>query len=182
MVQDGRSSDNYDCDFAPSTNYQFTEKRKTYSNGGSESKPGIHKVLSSKAEAWMRAKGISWPWKEKENDSSDIRMDHFGWPWLHNDHHEQNIGPQMSSSASNSIEAFSASTSGNSDDHCINKFDVDINNLDVEISWDDLIIGEQIGQGIETHIHLLALTYFCFHQLESTTVLVKILKFYTSGN
>ncbi|PWA78652.1 PAS domain-containing protein tyrosine kinase family protein [Artemisia annua] len=147
MVHDGRSSDNYDCDFAPSTNYQFTENRKTYSNRGSESKPGIHKVLSSKAEACVRSKGISWPLKEKEKDTSVIRMGHFGCPWLHNDHHEQNIGPEMSSSASNRTEALgswssscSASTPGNSEDHYINKFDV-------EISWDDLMIGKQIGQG-----------------------------------
>ncbi|PWA38561.1 hypothetical protein CTI12_AA580190 [Artemisia annua] len=86
-------------------------------------------------------------------DSSDIRMGHFGWPWLHNEHHEQNISPQMSSSTSNTeapgswSSSCSASTSGNTDDHYINIFDVDINNLDVEISWNDLMIREQIGQG-----------------------------------
>ncbi|PWA85921.1 PAS domain-containing protein tyrosine kinase family protein [Artemisia annua] len=154
MVHDGRSSDTYYRDFALSTNDQFIEKPKKDSNGGSKSKSGIHKVLSSKAEAWMGTKRISWPWKEKEKDTSDIRMGHFGWPSLHNEHHEQNIGPQMSSSTSSSIKApwswsssCSASTSGNIDDHYINRFDVDFNNLDVEISWNDLMIGEHIGQG-----------------------------------
>nr|GEZ26153.1 hypothetical protein [Tanacetum cinerariifolium] len=90
--------------------------------------------------------------ERKRKDSSYIRMGHFGWPWLHNDHQEQDYGSQTSSISGNSFEApgswsSSCSSSWSTNGHSISNFDVDIDYLDVEISWDYLIIREQIGQG-----------------------------------
>lgn len=138
----------------------FTVKPSTDSSRGSEkeNKPGIHEVLSSKAEAWLGKKGISWPWKGNESD-----QDH-------------DYGPQTSSSASIKVEtqmhesfintneapkslssSCGASSSGR---NVIYKIDIDIDNLDVEVSWDDLVINEQIGQGINTLILIFIVFFF----------------------
>ncbi|GJS67767.1 PAS domain-containing protein tyrosine kinase family protein [Tanacetum coccineum] len=152
----------------------FTENTTPDSNVGSEKKLGVHKVLSSKAEEWMDKKGFSWPWKGYENRGSlGIRTGRFSWPWLHNDL-EQESAPQMSSSSSlkvdsqlnesesvcNTNEAPGSwtssggpSSSGSTKGNSINEFDIDIDNLDVDISWDDLIVGEQIGQGSCGTVH-----------------------------
>ncbi|KAL7616823.1 hypothetical protein Lser_V15G01637 [Lactuca serriola] len=150
-----KSGDYHYYDIAPCDHTQdmkspyghFTVKPSTDSSRGSEkeNKPGIHEVLSSKAEAWLGKKGISWPWKGNESD-----QDH-------------DYGPQTSSSASIKVEtqmhesfintneapkslssSCGASSSGR---NVIYKIDIDIDNLDVEVSWDDLVINEQIGQG-----------------------------------
>ncbi|GJU85709.1 PAS domain-containing protein tyrosine kinase family protein [Tanacetum coccineum] len=131
-------------------------------------KCGIHKVLSSKAEEWMDKNGISWLWKGNERGSSGIRTGHFGWPWLHNDL-EQESAPHMSSSSSLKVESqlnesesacntndapgswtssCSPSSSGSNKVNNINKLDIDIDNFDVEMSWDDLTIRERFGQGL----------------------------------
>lgn len=46
---------------------QAEEYLSTIDSGDNESenKPGIGKILSSKAETWMGKKGIVWPWKER---------------------------------------------------------------------------------------------------------------------
>lgn len=176
---EGRSGDNHYSDIAPFDYKQqsqsrvfsfiredFTGEPTPDSSEGNENRPGIHKVLSSKAEAWMGRKGILWPWKlgnESEENTCDRRRGRFGWPWLHYDQ-EQEPGPQMScgasmkveneiyesASASNSNEAsgscrFSSRGASSSNTNSITKV-VGID-LDVEILWDDLIIREQIGQG-----------------------------------
>ncbi|KAI3687653.1 hypothetical protein L1987_81353 [Smallanthus sonchifolius] len=145
---------------------QITGKRFTDSGDESENKPGIHKILSSKAEAWMGKKGITWPWKANEREG-DSKTGRFGLHWLHNDQ-EQESGQQTGSSkvesqpwennnnrneASGSWSSFnvnstsSASSCGSTNSSAINKVDMDIDNLDYEILWEDLVIGEQIGQG-----------------------------------
>ncbi|GFQ07855.1 hypothetical protein PHJA_002929500 [Phtheirospermum japonicum] len=123
----------------------------------SEGKPGISRILSSKAEAWIAKKGLSWP---------------FGWPWSPNDQ-ENELGQQKSygvtlvsenqvsetnstanneasgswSSSFNVNSTSSVSSSGSTSSSAVNKFDVDSDCMDYEISWEDLTIGEQIGQG-----------------------------------
>lgn len=147
----------------------FTGKPPTDSGDENENKPGIHKILSSKAEAWMGKKGITWPWKgnEREGGSSDSKTGRFGLHWLHNDQ-EHESGQQTSSSkvesqpweSSNRNEASgswsssfnvnstsSASSCGSTNSSAINKVDMDTDSLDYEILWEDLMIGEQIGQG-----------------------------------
>ncbi|KAK9079551.1 hypothetical protein SSX86_001223 [Deinandra increscens subsp. villosa] len=144
---------------------QITGKPSTDSGDESENKPGIHKILSSKAEAWMGKKGITWPWKGSEREG-DSKTGRFGMHWLHSDQ-EHESGQQTGSSkvesqpweninrneASGSWSSFnvnstsSASSCGSTNSSAINKVDMDIDNLDYEILWEDLVIGEQIGQG-----------------------------------
>ncbi|XP_076928869.1 uncharacterized protein LOC143592996 [Bidens hawaiensis] len=142
----------------------FIAKPSTDSGDENESKPGIHKILSSKAEAWMGKKGITWPWKgERERDSKTGR---FGLHWLHNDQEhdsDQQTGPSKvesqpweninrneapgSWSSFNVNSTSSASSCGSTNGSAINKVDMDTDSLDCEILWEDLVIGEQIGQG-----------------------------------
>ncbi|XP_065863817.1 serine/threonine-protein kinase 1-like [Euphorbia lathyris] len=136
-----------------------------------EGKP-IHKILSSRAEAWMGKKGLSWPWKGNEREGSDIRTPRFMWPWLQNDQESETIQQRIPSSGSkpeiqpnesnrptnneasgswsssvNVNSTSSASSCGSTSSSAVNKVDMEIDCLDYEILWEDLKIGEQIGQG-----------------------------------
>lgn len=135
----------------------------------SEGKPAIHKIITSKAEAWMGKKGLSWPWKG-EREGSDVRTARFAWPWLHNDQENEFVhqktpssGPKPECQASESNRpgneasgswsslnvnsTSSASSCGSTTSSAVNKVDMDTDCLDYEILWEDLTIGEQIGQG-----------------------------------
>ncbi|KAI3512380.1 hypothetical protein L1887_19695 [Cichorium endivia] len=129
-------------------------------------KPGIHEILSSKAEAWMGKNGLSWPWKGNGSEGGDSSIRFVNWPWIHSDQDKESghetsstaslkVGSQMYESVTNTTEApgswsstCEASSSESTNSNVITKLDIDIDNLDVEISWDDLVINEQIGQGI----------------------------------
>ncbi|KAK1292034.1 Serine/threonine-protein kinase EDR1 [Acorus calamus] len=135
-----------------------------------DGRTGIHKLISSKAEAWVGKKGIMWPWKANEHDGSDAK-NHFGWPWLHNDHENNSCYPKPSecsarseghvnednrpghNEASGSWSSFngnsmsSVSSGGSTSGSTIHKVDVETDCLDYEILWEDLTIGEQVGQG-----------------------------------
>ncbi|KAJ6816614.1 putative serine/threonine-protein kinase [Iris pallida] len=135
-----------------------------------DGKAGIHKIISSKAEAWIAKKGISWPWKGNEHDGTDAK-NRFGWPWLNNDQEndashqkasEHSIKPESQANetnrtgnneASGSWSSFNAnstssiSSSGSTSSSVIHKVDMETDCLDYEILWEDLTIGEQIGQG-----------------------------------
>ncbi|KAL8255951.1 hypothetical protein R6Q59_031018 [Mikania micrantha] len=141
-------------------------KPSTDSGDDSESKPMIHKILSSKAEAWMGIKGITWPWKGNERDK-DSKTGRFS---LHNDQ-EHDSGQETSSSKAesqpwentntntnrnealgswfsfNANSSSSASSGGSTNSSVINRVDLDSDCLDYEILWEDLTIGDQIGQG-----------------------------------
>lgn len=135
----------------------------------SEGKSGISKLITSKAEAWMCKKGLSWPWKGNERDGSDTRSGRFVWPWLQNDQengldqHKTSATPSKTdiqesnravneasgswSSSFNVNSTSSASSCGSTSSSAVNKVDMDTDCLDYEILWEDLTIGEQIGQG-----------------------------------
>ncbi|KAF3956118.1 hypothetical protein CMV_018726 [Castanea mollissima] len=136
----------------------------------SEGKPTIFKIISSKAEAWMGKKGISWPWKGNEREGSDARTACFAWPWLHNAQENESVHQKTSSSgpkpecqasesnrpgnneASGSWSSFnvnstSSASSCGSISSTVNKVDLDTDCFVYEILWKDLTIGEQIGQG-----------------------------------
>ncbi|KAL9402003.1 hypothetical protein Peur_005852 [Populus x canadensis] len=136
----------------------------------SEGKPAIHKIITSKAEAWIVKKGLSWPWKGNEKEGSEARTARFGWPWLQNDqesemYHQTNpsSGAKSESQVSESIRPATNEASGSwssinvnstssasscgSTSSTVNKVDMDTDCLDYEILWEDLTIGEQIGQG-----------------------------------
>ncbi|KAL0368165.1 UNVERIFIED_CONTAM: Serine/threonine-protein kinase EDR1 [Sesamum calycinum] len=136
----------------------------------SEGKPGISRILSSKAEAWIGKRNLTWPWKGNERDGTEPKSSRFGWPWLQNDQ-ENELGQQRSASATlrsentetnhtatneasgswsssmNVNSTSSASSCGSTSSSAINKVDMDSDCLDYEILWEDLTIGEQIGQG-----------------------------------
>ncbi|XP_008797466.2 serine/threonine-protein kinase pakF-like [Phoenix dactylifera] len=135
-----------------------------------EGKTGIHKIISSKAETLLAKKGISWPWKGQEHDGADAK-NRFVWPWVHSDQEndlthqktsESSVKPESqviesnrtaNNEASGSWSSFNAnstssvSSSGSASSSTVPKVDMDIDCLDYEIVWEDLIIGEQIGQG-----------------------------------
>lgn len=129
-----------------------------------ERKPPISKILSSKAEAWMGKKGL-WPWKGNERDGIDPRASRFVWPWLHNDQENESehqksesqvyeVNQMSNNEATGSWSSYvnvnstsSASSGGSTSSSAVNKLDVDSDSLDYEILWEDLTVGEQIGQG-----------------------------------
>lgn len=138
----------------------------------SEGKP-IHKVLTSKAEAWIQKKTMSWPWKTNERDGSEGRNVRAAWPWLQNDQENEPVqrkvlssGTRIESQAGESnrpvnneisgswsssfnVNSTSSASSCGSGSSCAvnNKVDMDTDCLDYEILWEDLTVGEQIGQG-----------------------------------
>ncbi|XP_050219400.1 uncharacterized protein LOC126669865 [Mercurialis annua] len=146
---------------------------KAFRDSGYESdgKPAIHKIISSKAEAWIGKKGLSWPWKGNEKEGPDTKTTRFVWPWSQNDqesemlnhrsppsgakpenHVNENNRPTVNEasgswSSVNVNSTSSASSCGSTSSSAINKVDTDTDCLDYEILWEDLTIGEQIGQG-----------------------------------
>ncbi|KAM7280782.1 hypothetical protein ACFE04_007916 [Oxalis oulophora] len=141
---------------------------KASSGDESDEKPAIHKILSAKAEQWMGRKGLSWSWKGNERDgSSDVRSGRFAWPWIHNEH-DNEMSNQRSQSftkpesegnnraaneapgswcSSVNINSIGSASSCGSTSSTVNRVDMDSDCLDYEILWEDLTIGEQIGQG-----------------------------------
>ncbi|XP_074281560.1 uncharacterized protein LOC141606363 [Silene latifolia] len=132
----------------------------------SERKPGIHKLITSTAEAWIVKKAMRWSGKGTEPESSVPQSGRFGWPWMQieqdsnwayssakpeiptGDYNQSvaNEAPQSWSSFSvDSSTSSSRCGSGNSSGG--HKFDVETSFLDYEIMWEDLTVGEQIGQG-----------------------------------
>ncbi|XP_031497119.1 uncharacterized protein LOC116262146 isoform X1 [Nymphaea colorata] len=132
-----------------------------------DGKSGIHKILTSKAEAWISKKGISWPWKGNEQFGMDSRS-RFTCPHPNTDqdsdqkacetcvapenqapdnNQQANNEPTGSGSSANVNSTSSASSSGSTSSSAIQKLDLETDCLDYEILWEDLIIGEQIGQG-----------------------------------
>ncbi|KAM1195035.1 hypothetical protein ACFX2I_021674 [Malus domestica] len=137
----------------------------------SKGKPSIQRMISLKAEAWMGKKGITWPWKGNEPEEPETKSTRFVSPWLPNEHendsvHQKNyFGSKPESqvnennrttnneasgswtSSFNVNSTSSASSCGSTSSSAVNKVDVDTDSLDYEILWEDLIIGEQVGQG-----------------------------------
>ncbi|CAD5163403.1 unnamed protein product [Musa acuminata subsp. malaccensis] len=137
-------------------------------NDEDEGKTGIHKIIS-KTEALFAKKGISWPWKGHEQDGNDAK-NLFVWPWLHdNQENDYNLQKPSESGtrtenqlteinltgnkeASGSCSSHNASLSsvsscGSTGSSTVQKVDMDTDCLDYEILWEDLKIGEHIGQG-----------------------------------
>ncbi|KAF8107240.1 hypothetical protein N665_0124s0035 [Sinapis alba] len=131
---------------------------KPFRDSSDENDGIIPKTLASKAEDWMAKKGLSWPWKGNEQERLEGRRAHSVWPWVQNDPqreqaHQSNkaasneaMGGSWSSSV-NVNSTSSASSCGSTSSSVMNKVDMDSDCLDYEILWEDLTIGEQIGQG-----------------------------------
>ncbi|XP_078168514.1 uncharacterized protein LOC144563010 [Carex rostrata] len=144
-----------------------------------DAKMGIHKIISSKAEALFAKKGLNWPWKGNETviGTGHDAKSKFVWPWLQNEQennqvqlaglvsnsdpsptrggdntmkvqslhtHTHNTG---SWSSCNANSTSSISSSGSTSGSAVNKVDLETDCLDCEILWEDLTIGEHVGQG-----------------------------------
>ncbi|XP_037407899.1 serine/threonine-protein kinase PAK 3-like isoform X2 [Triticum dicoccoides] len=146
---------------------------KTSSDDSGEGKVGFHKIFNSKAEALLAKKGISWPWKRHEVDG-DSGKNNMNSTQLHdkqeNEESHQRVTvlepiiiPDCQNSEytwaskyevsgswwdfnKNSVSSISSTTATtNSSDIQIVDYEADC--LDYEILWEDLVIGEQVGQG-----------------------------------
>ncbi|KAL2459334.1 PAS domain-containing protein tyrosine kinase family protein [Forsythia ovata] len=138
--------------FSSASHEEHSPGRPSRDSGDeSEGKLGLSKIITSKAGAWIGKKGLAWPWKGNEqDDGTEAKTSRFGWPWLHNDL-ENESGQQKSPGATSKSENPLAETdrSANIDaPGAVNKVDLDTDCFDYEILWEDLTIGEQIGQGI----------------------------------
>lgn len=153
--------------FSGASNRENSPSKPSRDSGDeSERKPAISRILSSKAEAWMGKKGFAWPWKGNEHDGTDPKSPRFVWPWEQQDNElEQkksasaenqffetnrtanNEAAGSWSSSVNVNSTSSASSCGSTCSSTVNKLDIDSDSLDYEILWEDMTIGEQIGQG-----------------------------------
>ena len=90
--------------FSTITKTHFTRKIKIDYGDESENKPGIHKILFSKADAWMSKKRSVWSQKGNTRvESFDPIFGHFGWQRVDNIQ-EHGHGPQMGSYASSKLD------------------------------------------------------------------------------
>ncbi|KAJ8539775.1 hypothetical protein K7X08_014027 [Anisodus acutangulus] len=138
--------------------------RKHSRNSGDENegKQRIYKIITSKAEEWMAKKSLPWPWKGNERDASEARTTRFLRPWLNNGQDNEfnhsngynalkpdNQLIDTNCSTTNEASGFwSSSFNVNSTrSSTVNKEDTDPDSLDYEIFWEDLIIGQNIGEG-----------------------------------
>ncbi|CAK8531557.1 unnamed protein product [Lathyrus sativus] len=161
--------------FGVSSHVEERSPGKPMRNSGDESeeKP-LHKIMTSKAEAWIQKKTMSWPWKTNDREGSESKNVRVSWPWMQGDQekvpvNQKNVssGLKLESRASesyqpvineasgswssfnaNSTSSTSSCGSGSgSSSAANNRVDVDSDCLDYEILWEDLTIGESIGQG-----------------------------------
>lgn len=162
------------CPFGVFSHVDEKSPGKSVRDSGDESegKPAIHKIITSKAEQWMGKKGLSWPWKGNEREGSDAKTARFAWPWSHGDQDNESVQQKSPSygtkpeshmyegnrsvnneawgswsSSVNVNSTSSVSSCGSTSSSAVNKVDLDNDCLDYEILWEDLTIGEQIGQG-----------------------------------
>lgn len=137
-----------------------------------EGKIGIHKIITSKAEAWMSKKNITWPWKGNGQERLEPRNAHAVHPQIlinqesnlaHNMSYDTSARPENYVFETNRLvhkeapgswpsmnvnSSSSLSSCGSTSSSTINRMERDADSLDCEILWEDLTMGEQIGQGI----------------------------------
>jgi len=193
----GASTPRGDVQKSPFGAYSLAEEKSQGrtmrdSDDQSEGKP-IHKIITSKAETWIQKKTLSWPWRASDQEGSEARNVHVASPWLQGDQENESVNQNNLSSglkresqagesngpvtneASGSwfsfvnVNSTSSTSSCGSGSSCAanNKVDVDSDCLDYEILWEDLTVGEQIGQGghVFTQVACLRkISFFVFLQ------------------
>ena len=149
------------------------DSRKTNSDDSGEGKGGFQKIFSSKAEALLAKKGISWPWKGNEtagvyginnmtsprlHDNQENTQSHQGVPILEpiivpnsQDTEYAQAGKYEVSGSwwtfNNNSTSSTMSSTISSNSSAIEKVDYEADCLDYEILWEDLTLGEQVGEG-----------------------------------
>ncbi|XP_074283957.1 uncharacterized protein LOC141608510 [Silene latifolia] len=136
---------------------------------GEGGKPGIHKMITSMAEARISKKAMQLSGKGKgtERESPEPHCGRFGWQWMQSEQDSNWAHPSAKSEspkgdhnrpvdnneASGSSSSFnvnsnsSASSCGRDSSSATHKLEAETTSLDYEIVWEDLTVGEQIGQG-----------------------------------
>ncbi|CAM8903022.1 unnamed protein product [Rhodiola kirilowii] len=122
--------------------------------------------IATKAQTWMGKTGRLWSRREKEMSGS-TNTHNLMWPWLHHNQSNGNSGQRSSESfgeqetvaeekrvpihievaAFDADSTFSPNTSRCTLTSSATKEILDTNSLDHDISWKDLVIGQQIGEG-----------------------------------
>lgn len=161
------------------SNEKSPQKASKDNNEETEGKVGLHKILSSKAEALFAKKGNLWPWKGNEDEDPDAK-NRLLWPWSHIENESDHNHPKQegqvveinrtgnnevtgSWSSLNANSTSSVSSSGSASSSIVQKLDLETDCLDYEILWEDLAIGEQIGQGIHILISAIKISFTtCF--------------------
>lgn len=111
-----------------------------------------------KLEEWMGKKRRVWPWKANERDESLVdKLCNFRWQRLHANQEEAYLNCNVKINAASGVWTSTLcvnSTSSSSNDDTSNSTSTDQAivkvqmNSDYEILWEDLIIKQQIGQGM----------------------------------
>uniref|UniRef100_A0A0D9XVA2 non-specific serine/threonine protein kinase n=1 Tax=Leersia perrieri TaxID=77586 RepID=A0A0D9XVA2_9ORYZ len=148
--------------------YYSGKSSKTNSDDLGEGKLGLHKIFSSKAEALLPIKGIPWLWRGHEHDEpgkNQMTPPQFQEIQENGQSHKDVPEPMIIQECqdtesvqdvkyevSGSWWSFNASTSsmsstGSTNSSAIERADCEADCLDYEILWEDLVIGEQVGQG-----------------------------------
>ncbi|XP_074281542.1 RAF-like serine/threonine-protein kinase 24 isoform X2 [Silene latifolia] len=131
-----------------------------------ERKPGIHKMITSTAEAWIGKKAMQWSGKGTGCESSNSPSGRFGWPLMQSEQDSNcansaveseiptgDFNRPVTNEAAGSWSSLNAninsspSSCGRGSSTDTHKLDAETTSLDYEIMWDDLTVGEQIGQG-----------------------------------
>ncbi|CAM8991699.1 unnamed protein product [Rhodiola kirilowii] len=156
--------------FSPESEEKNVDKSNKDSGYDSDGKLGLHKTITSKAETWIGKKKVSWPWKGNEQEGVEAKNIRFGWPWLNNDQPTDHVqqrslhtSPKQDSQgaetqrptnmdatgswSSFNVNSTSSASSCGSSNSTINRVDLESDCLDYEILWEDLTIGDHIGQG-----------------------------------
>ncbi|CAL9069971.1 unnamed protein product [Musa banksii] len=144
-------------------------KATKVNNDEDDGKTSIFKIIS-KTEALFANRGILSPWKGHNQDGNDAK-NRLVWPWLHGDQENDYSYPKSSESGTktenqatennrtgnneasgswsslNINSTSSISSCGSTSSTVVHKVDIGTDCLDYEILWEDLTIGEQIGQG-----------------------------------
>ncbi|KAK1617311.1 hypothetical protein QYE76_022828 [Lolium multiflorum] len=149
-----------------------SKSTKTSNVDSGEGKVGFHKMFSSKAEELLAKNGISWPWKGHGNDGgsgkSSMKLTQLR-DKPENDQSHQRVPvlePIIIPDCQNSEYTWaskyevtgswwdfdmnstsSISSTGSSNSSGMDRADYEADCLDYEILWEDLVIGEQVGQG-----------------------------------
>jgi hypothetical protein len=149
-----------------------SKSTKTSNVDSGEGKVGFHKMFSSKAGELLAKNGISWPWKGHGNDGgsgkSSMKLTQLR-DKPENDQSHQRVPllePIIIPDCQNSDYTWaskyevtgswwdfdmnstsSISSTGSSNSSGMDRADYEADCLDYEILWEDLVIGEQVGQG-----------------------------------
>ncbi|KAG6544420.1 hypothetical protein Mapa_014058 [Marchantia paleacea] len=133
--------------------------KKCETEGGSVgSARNIPRILTGQAEAWISKTGLSWPWggerynggqrKEGSDESASLgcSLDSWSERKLFKAGGDANANPDSPSN----FNSASSSTSSNAESSTAGSGRTELElleSLDCEVSWEDLVLGEQIGQG-----------------------------------